>query len=531
VTPPPSVTVVQSLRYAVPEIALSVAALLVVVWDASTRARVRRVGVFVLAFAGLAVSAFAIARGLRVAPRLPLPAVLFEGELTCDVYACAFRLLFVIVTTLVILAAVPAAGRSVGAGVTRPKDTDDSLGETIALLLFACVGMSLMAMARTLLLVYLAIELVSIASILLTALPVGFTALPAGVTALRARGAEAPLEHALYSAVSSGVMLYGLSWIYGLSRSLAFSDVAERVVAMTKEQGHLPNAFVIGVACVTAGLAYKIAAAPFHMWAPDVFEWTSTLVAAFLAIGPTAAGFALLVRFFREALGAHGAVAEPRAAWAILAGSLALASMTLGNLSALAQTNMKRLLAYSGVAHAGTMLLAFAVFDDEGVAAVAFYLVAYCAMNLGAFLVVLAVGEASGGDESLSAFRGLGARAPVMAAAFAVFLVSLVGLPPFAGFVGNLYVLVALLRAPGEYHAWYWLLASAGVGNMALSLVYGARVLRAMYLERAPEASEPMSVRRLHATLALLLTVPTVVLGLWWGPFYDFLSQRVTVSP
>jgi NADH-quinone oxidoreductase subunit N len=206
--------------------------------------------------------------------------------------------------------------------------------------------------------------------------------------------------------------------------------------------------------------------------------------------------------------------------------------MTIGNLSALGQTNMKRLLAYSSIAHAGTMLLAFAVFDDEGVAAVAFYLVAYGAMNLGAFLVVLAVSEASQGDASFDAFRGLGARAPAMAAALAIFLVSLVGLPPFAGFVGKLYVLVALLRAPGDYHGWYWFLACAGVANTALSLFYYARVLRAMYLEEAPPpASERVSVRRLHAALALILTVPTVLLGVWWGPLYDFLSQRVAATP
>jgi NADH-quinone oxidoreductase subunit N len=152
-------------------------------------------------------------------------------------------------------------------------------------------------------------------------------------------------------------------------------------------------------------------------------------------------------------------------------------------------------------------------------------------MNLGAFLIVLAVGEASGGDETIDAFRGLGARAPALAAAMAIFLVSLVGLPPFAGFVGKLYVLVALLRAPGEYHAWYWFLACAGVANTALSLFYYARVLRAMYLEAAPAAAPPrMSVRRLHAALAMILVVPTVLLGVWWAPLYDFLSRSVAAT-
>lgn len=509
--PTSALTVVQSLRYAVPELAMAVGALFVLVWDLLARGRARRVGVFAVALVALAVAAFACVRQLAVTPRLPLPAVLFDGQLACDSYACVFRLLFATVTALVILAAVPAS--------PRQKGGEGALAEIVVLLLLACVGMSLMAMARTLLLVYLAIELVSVPSFILAA--------------LRSRdraGPEAALKYALYGSVASGAMLYGMSWIYGMSRSLVLSEIAERVVSMTKEQGHLPNAFVIGIACVMAGLAYKIAAAPFHMWAPDVYEGAPTLVAAFLSVGPTAAGFALLVRFFREGLGAQAAAAEPRAAWGILAGSLAVATMTIGNLSALSQTNVKRLLAYASIAQVGTMLLAFAVFDDEGVAALAFYLVAYCAMNLGAFLVVLAVGEGSDGDESVDAFRGLGERAPAIAAAFAIFLVSLVGLPPFAGFVGKLYVLLALLRAPSDYHGWYWFLACACVANTALSLVYCARLLRTMYLERAPEG-ERVSVAPLHATMALLLTVPTVILGLWWGPLYDFVSQRVAVSP
>jgi NADH-quinone oxidoreductase subunit N len=202
-------------------------------------------------------------------------------------------------------------------------------------------------------------------------------------------------------------------------------------------------------------------------------------------------------------------------------------------LSALGQTSLKRLLAYSSIAHAGTMLLAFAVFDDEGVTAIAFYLVAYCLMNLGAFLVVLAVCEPAGGDDSIDRVRGLGVRAPGLAAAMAVFLFSLVGLPPFAGFVGKLYVLVALLRAPADHRTWCWALAFVGVVNTVISLFYYARILRAMYLERreGDEGDDRVVVNRLHAGLVGLLVAPTVVLGLWWGPLYDFVSRSVATSP
>jgi NADH-quinone oxidoreductase subunit N len=181
------------------------------------------------------------------------------------------------------------------------------------------------------------------------------------------------------------------------------------------------------------------------------------------------------------------------------------------------------------------MLLAFSVPGDEGVAAIAFYLVPYCAMNLGAFLVVLAVSEAAataGGApaETIDSVRGLGTRAPGMAAALAVFLFSLVGLPPFAGFVGKLYVFVALLRGGGDYRSWYFFLAAAGVVNTVVSFFYYSRVLRAMYLTAAPPGEDgPVSVRRLHAVMTAMVVAPTVVLGVWWGPLYAFVTRTMTL--
>jgi NADH-quinone oxidoreductase subunit N len=345
------------------------------------------------------------------------------------------------------------------------------------------------------------------------------------------RSHEGALKYVVYGGVASGVMAYGMSWLFGLTRSLYLPEIAERALAATHEQGHLPNALAIAVACILAGFAYKIAAVPFHMWAPDVYEGAPTLVAAFLSVGPKAAGFAVLVRFFREAFAAQTPLSEAEAPWPILAGVLAVATMTVGNLSALGQTNVKRLLAYSSIAHVGTMLLAFSLFSDEGVAAIAFYLVAYAATNLGAFLVVLAVGEAVG-DESVDGLRGLSTRAPGMAAALAIFFLSLIGLPPFAGFVGKLYVFTALLDAPGEYRGWHTFLALAGAINTVLSLFYYARVLRAAYLTPAPAVGGgPVSVRKLHAIMTASLVAPTVLLGVWWGPLYDFLSRTVTMTP
>jgi NADH-quinone oxidoreductase subunit N len=171
------------------------------------------------------------------------------------------------------------------------------------------------------------------------------------------------------------------------------------------------------------------------------------------------------------------------------------------------------------------MLLGFSVFSDAGIASIVFYVVTYCFMNLGAFLVVMAVAEKSGGDESMTAFRGLGRRAPVMAVLMTIFLISLTGLPPMAGFVGKFYLFSALLRAGGT---WNWVVAVVGVLNSVISLFYYARVMRAMYLEKG-ERSEPTLVRPLFGATTLALAVPTLLLGVYWGPVYDFVSRSLTM--
>jgi NADH-quinone oxidoreductase subunit N len=532
---PSSLSNAASLPYAAPEIALALAPLLIVGWDLwapGGKVRLRQVGVIAIALSALLVSALGSAAGLYGAARfpLPLPVFLFDDQLACDAYACAFRFFFAVVTAFVVIAAIPT--REAQFGPRGASGSGAAGGEFFALLLVVCLGMNLMAMGRSLLMVYLAIEIVSVVSFVLAGFCLG--------AAAGRRSSEAALKYVVYGGVSSGVMLYGMSWLYGLTGSLSLSDLSARVIALTREQGHLPNAIAIAAACVMAGFAYKIAAAPFHMWAPDVYEGAPTLVAAFFSVGPKAAGFAVLLRFFREGFETQVGLPESQSPWPILIGGMAAVTMTVGNLGALGQTNLKRLLAYSGVAHAGTMLLAFAVPGGEGVAALAFYLIVYSAMNLGAFMVVLGVSEAAGA-ETIDGLRGLGVRAPGMAAALAVFFFSLVGLPPFAGFVGKLYVFVALLRGGadssgvghggvGDYRSWYFFLALLGIVNTVVSLAYYARVLRALYLTPPPPGEGgPLSVPRLHAAMTALLVVPTVVLGVWWGPLYDFVTRAVTI--
>jgi NADH-quinone oxidoreductase subunit N len=252
-------------------------------------------------------------------------------------------------------------------------------------------------------------------------------------------------------------------------------------------------------------------------------------VTAFLSVGPKAAGLAVMTRFFMDALSAKGVAAAGAALtpggapWAVVAGCLAMATMSVGNLSALGQDNVKRMLAYSSIAHAGYMLLGVSVFNEAGLAAIVFYIVSYCFMNLGAFLIVMTLAEANGGDETVGAFRGLGKRAPVLAVVMTVFLVSLAGIPPMAGFIGKFYLFAALLKSASM---WNWVLAVVGVLNSVISLFYYARIIRSMFLEE-PTATGELALRKLFGAVSVALAIPTIVVGVYWAPVYDFVASSL----
>ena len=422
---------IESLRYFTPELTLIAAVLLLIVWDLVARdKKTKLTGLVVISLAALAVSggmsAWLLSRELE-------PKNLFYGLLAFDRFSNMFRILFAAVTGTIVIFSIPA----IPEGHTLPdrgvRDDKRDQGEFFTLLMVLTLGMNLMAESRSLLMIYLSLEIVSVISFVM-----------AGFKINDAKSSEAALKYVIFGGVASGIMLYGMSWIYGLTQSLYLGECAVKIQALTVAQGKVPEVVFVGTICMLAGFGYKISAAPFHMWTPDVYEGAPTPVTAFLSVGPKAAGFAVLVRFFADALGAQevnsvaGVVIE--SPWPVVAGCLAMATMTIGNLSALGQDNVKRMLAYSSVAHAGYMLLGFSVFSHLGVASIVFYIVTYCFMNLGAFLVVMAVAEQSDGDESIGAFRGLGRRAPITAGVMALFLFSLTGLPPFAGFIGKFYL-------------------------------------------------------------------------------------------
>ena len=496
-----------SLAYFGPELVLIGAMLAIVVWDLAAREHRRRVwGVILIALVALSYSAGVSVQCLSTNIG---PQSLFGGLVAFDRLSNLFRALFALVTAVIIVFVAPEA-------LATPKlARRNNAGEMIMLLVTVTLGMNLMAASRNLLMIYISLEMVSVLSFVL-----------AGFKINDRKSSEGALKYVVFGGVASGVMLYGMSWLYGLTGSLELGGIWRGIGSLTAAHGRLPEAALVGVGCVMVGFGYKIAAVPFHMWTPDVYEGAPTPVTAFLSVGPKAAGFAILIRFFAEALGARGSLSllgdagAIEAPWTILAGVLAMGTMTLGNLSALGQNNVKRMLAYSSIAHAGYMLLGFSVFTDAGVTAIGFYVFVYCFMNLGAFLVVMALAEQSGGDETLAAFRGLGRRAPLLAVLMAIFLFSLAGIPPLAGFAGKFYLFASLIRTGGS---WAWTLAVVGVTNSVISLFYYARVLRAMYLDTSEE-QRPVRVRTAFAVTGWALAIPTVALGVYWGPLYDFVA-------
>jgi NADH-quinone oxidoreductase subunit N len=444
-------------------------------------------------------------------------ASLFNGMIATDGFATFFKWLFLMAAGLTVLISAPG------------KDFPPArIGEFYALLMAMVLGLFLMASATDLLMVYLSIELVSLVSYVL-----------AGFKKGDRKAAEASLKYVIYGGVASGVMLFGMSYLFGLLGTTSIGQLAGRITQL--QATGLPAAatkltLVVAVVLVTAGVGYKIAAVPWHMWCPDVYEGAPTPFTGFLSVGPKAAGFAVALRLFYGALTGPSAVAPGFGEaigglpWPAIIGVMSVVTMTLGNLTALAQTNLKRLLAYSSIAHAGYMLMGLSAASDRGVQAIMIYMLIYVVMNLGAFLVVILVAEATG-SESILDYRGLAKRHPLAATAFAIFLFSLTGIPPFAGFVGKWYLFVAVLdRVPGPGGNWYAMLALIGALNSAISLYYYVRVVRAMFIDQ-PYA-EPRQAPATPIMYNLLLSVSAVavlVFGLWWGPMVDWTNASLQI--
>ncbi len=382
------------------------------------------------------------------------------------------------------------------------KRVDIERGEYYTLLLFSVTGMMLMAQAADLIIVFLALELLSIPLYVLAAF--------AGP---RVDSEEAGLKYFLLGAFSTGFVVYGIALVFGATGSTSLSAIVKAASA----QGANDLLLTIGAALILVGLGFKVAAVPFHMWTPDVYEGAPSAVTAFMAAGAKIAGFAALLRVFALAFPTLASDLTP-----ILAVLSAL-TMIVGNVLAIVQTNIKRMLAYSSIAHAGYILMAFVPYGQGSVVATSvaaglFYLVAYALTNFGAWAVVIALEQKEGKGLEIADYGGLARKYPALAASMAIFMLSLTGIPPTLGFVGKFYLFRAAIEGQ------FYLLAVIGVLTSLISAYYYLRVIVTMYMrEGEPQtASEPW----LNLTWGAC-AVLTVAVSLVPAPLFDWASQAV----
>lgn len=435
---------------------------------------------------------------------------IFSHLLVFDAFTVFIRLFLLAFTVLIIVLTM----------LTNIPDAEDS-ADFYTLLLGSVIGMSMMAAANHLLMIFVAVEMASVPSYAM-----------AGFLKGKKQSSEAALKYVVYGGAAAGVMLYGISLLAGMFGTLHLPTLAHNMlVYFTSPGGQEFNpTLLVALVLILVGMAFKLAAFPFHFWCPDVFEGAAAEVAAFLSVASKGAAIALLARFTLTLAGTFAQAGEYAEIWqpslealaAYLSPVLAVIAAltaTFGNLAAYGQTNLKRLLAYSTIAHAGYMMMALVplsidaggelVMTTDGVKAAFFYLFIYLFMNLGAFAVVAFVRNQTGSEE-IEAYTGLFYRAPWLTVAMCIFLLSLTGVPPLAGFVAKFQIFYVLYQS-----GWYSLLVIGSI-NTVISLVYYVNVMRVMILQGEPTA-EPAWESVFARSYAAIIAVPVVLFGIFWN--------------
>ena len=377
----------------------------------------------------------------------------FNEMFKVDNFSLFFNIIFLVSTILVTLISMSYLGRD-----------DRKQGPYYLLILLATLGMMLMAAGNELIIVFLGLELMSLSLYVL-----------AGYFRESPASSEAGMKYLLLGAFASAFFLYGIALIYGGAGTTNVPAIAEAITAPNKSPLLLAGMFLLIV-----GFGFKVAIVPFHQWAPDVYEGAPTTIAAFISAGPKAAGFAAFLRIFMEAL------PSLQVEWSGVIIVLAMLTMTVGNVIAIAQTNIKRMLAYSSIAHAGYVLIGLAAANNDGISSAMLYLLVYCVMNIGAFGAVILAKTEDGESLMISDYAGLGLRKPLLAMFMTIMLLSLAGFPPTAGFVGKFYIFKSAVQAG---HIW---LVIVGAINTAISAFYYLRVVVTMYMQE-PEEELPFT--------------------------------------
>jgi NADH-quinone oxidoreductase subunit N len=489
---------IESLRYFLPEVILVV--LILVIFLADLVLKRKKGPLSAIMIIGLLAALYATFRS-----PFTENVTLFHGMVTLDPFAVFFKVIFIATALLITFFSLESE-----------EIKEKYFGEYMGFIAATTFGAALLASSNHMLMAFLTLELVSIPCYVL-----------AGYISRSQRSSEASLKYVIYGAASSGLMVYGISLLYGVTGTLSFDGIREALSA--SNPGDL--IILVSLIFILAGIGYKIAVFPFHMWCPDVYEGAPTPVTAFLSVAPKAAGFAVLVRMLHVAFSSTGAVEYlqdiSRVDWPLIVAMISAATMTVGNFIAINQSNIKRLLAYSSIAHAGYLLMGVVALSQLGTQALLFYFVIYLLMNLGAFLVVLNF-RTQTSSEDISDYTGLAWRSPIgsfVAVTMAIFLFSLTGIPPFGGFIGKVYLFASIIQ--GERFVW---LAIVAIANSVVSLYYYARIVKVMFLRGIDEESHAgFTSSPTTITILTILAIGTAVSGIFWGPIARWVSDSASL--
>jgi len=408
------------------------------------------------------------------------PVSSFGGSYVVDHMSVFFTMIFCLSSGLAILLSVE-----------YNKRENIRVGEYYSLIMFCTVGMIILASSTDLIMIFLGIEIVSICLYVLAGIRRGDT-----------RSNEAALKYFLLGAFATGFLLYGMTLLYGSTGTTKLAGIAE---ALSHSDVLSQPILMMGVVLLVAGFGFKVASVPFHMWTPDVYQGAPTPVTAFMAVGPKAAAFAAFFRVFTTAM------PELAPTWEMLLSIVAIITMFVGNLGAIMQTNIKRLLAYSSISHAGYILIAIIAKGSLATSALLYYMLAYTFMTFGVFSIVILIGRKGKENLELEDYSGLGFQAPLLGLAMSIFLLSLGGLPPLAGFVGKFYIFQAALNEG------YVTLVVLAVLNSAISFYYYLRVIVFMYMKE-PKGELQISLTPITLLVIIIGVLGTLQLGLFPGP-------------
>jgi NADH-quinone oxidoreductase subunit N len=470
------------LHLFVPEIILAAAAVLVILVDLFVRQKSLLRGISLIGLAAAGIYAVVIWKGMDD----EIPVLLFNNMLSVDHFALFFKMLLAGIAILVILASADYIGK-----FKRFQ------GEYYALILLSALGMMLMAATTNLISMYIALELASISLYVL-------------VSFLKDRkSTEASLKYLLLGAIASGVLLYGMSLVFGVTGETQLGAIASSIQSMGFQGLVDSPALMIGIVLLISGLGFKIAAVPFQMWVPDVYEGAPTPITAYLSVASKAAGFAFILRIFYSAFGTPDWLSQN---WSMIFAVLAVASMFIGNVVAIPQNNIKRMLGYSSIAQAGYLMVGLAALGSaamaniDGQSGILFFLVSYSLTNIGAFVVIIAISNKINSD-NITDYAGMGKRSPLLALALTLCMISLTGMPPAAGIWAKIFVFKAAVQAD-----LLWLVVIAVI-NSVISAYYYLRVVKVMWFNEPPTGEKiPSSVAPRIALIISCLGV--LVLGI-----------------